>query len=91
MCEPISLGRLEALYRTEFSSSTTLSRLITEMQRAGAGARGIVWFHRGTKVDGHFVNVVNHERAILFLDGLSGTWADFTGIVDGELQILRTN
>jgi hypothetical protein len=68
--------------------------VVTELLRAGDGARGIIHGMRvdprtGRRVAGHVFNVVNRGGKIYFVDGQTGTWA--TPEKFAYMEFLRTN
>ncbi|MFI2429793.1 RHS repeat-associated core domain-containing protein [Streptomyces sp. NPDC018955] len=77
---------IEKFYGKKFRNRS-FSNIVSDMQKAGSGARGIVW---GADPDGgHVFNVVNIDGRVTFLDGQSGnashapTWDSY--------QWIRTN
>ncbi|MFJ1672806.1 RHS repeat-associated core domain-containing protein [Streptomyces bottropensis] len=72
---------IEDFYGRKFRNRS-FSNIVTDMQNAGPGSRGIVW---GKDSDGgHVFNVVNLNGKVTFLDGQSGnashasTWDSYT-------------
>lgn len=52
--------------------------VVSRMERAGAGARGVVFIDpRGEKV-GHVFNVIHDSNGIVFIDGQTGFFANLT-------------
>ncbi|MFG2359962.1 RHS repeat-associated core domain-containing protein [Streptomyces sp. NPDC048521] len=64
-----SVSALEEIYGRKFRTRS-FSNIVTDMQKAGPGARGIVWGL--DKRGGHVFNVVNYGGRVTFLDGQSG-------------------
>ncbi|MFI1031221.1 RHS repeat-associated core domain-containing protein [Streptomyces sp. NPDC020951] len=64
-----SVGPLEAFFGRKFRSRS-FSNIVTDMKKAGNGARGIVWGL--DKSGGHVFNVINIRGRVTFLDGQSG-------------------
>ncbi|WP_245607854.1 RHS repeat-associated core domain-containing protein [Streptomyces hokutonensis] len=60
---------IEDFYGRKFRSRS-FSNIVTDMQKAGPGARGIVWGMDSQ--GGHVFNVTNLEGRVTFLDGQTG-------------------
>ncbi|WP_238137072.1 DUF637 domain-containing protein, partial [Variovorax sp. JS1663] len=86
---PKSIAILEAQYGTRFGPRSTPETIEELLLLAGNGARGIIYGARGPGEAGHVFNVVNQNGIIRFLDGQSGTIADFNGYT--TFHLLRTN
>ncbi|MFD8542209.1 toxin glutamine deamidase domain-containing protein [Streptomyces rubrogriseus] len=65
----------------------SFSNIVSDMQKTGSGARGIVWGQ--DEEGGHVFNVVNIEGRVTFLDGQTGN-ASHAPTWDGY-QWIRTN
>jgi RHS repeat-associated protein len=83
---------LERAFGLEFSEPMPLNDLLSAMNKAGPGARGIVF---GIPIlptkdsVGHFFNVANQREVVRFLDGQTGTGAKTAPF--GEFRLMRTN
>jgi uncharacterized protein YukE len=77
-----------------FTSVSSYDDIVTELQNAGDGARGIIHGMRklptGQTVAGHVFNVVNRNGRVYFLDGQTGKLA-YLENYSGGMEILRTN
>jgi Papain fold toxin 1, glutamine deamidase len=86
-----SIRVLEAHYGRSFKYASSSERIAGILERAGPGARGIVFASRGTRRAGHLFNAVNLDGSVRFVDGQSGGPA----AVDGEgyvaFFLLRTD
>jgi RHS repeat-associated protein len=68
-----SRSALQAYYGSTFvDMGATTARIETAMQTAGDGAQGIVFAYKWGEKVGHFVNVINQNGAVRFLDGQVG-------------------
>jgi hypothetical protein len=89
--EAIKYNALERALGFKFSEPMPLNDLLSEMNKAGPGARGIVFGlpipQSGTI--GHFFNVANQRDVVRFLDGQTGTGAKTAPF--GEFRLMRTN
>jgi RHS repeat-associated protein len=86
-----SIFELEDLFGGQFKSMAPDS-IISELQAAGSGARGIVYGARVNKslgIDGHVFNVVNDNGMIKFLDGQANNIPDLSTMTN--FGFLRTN
>ncbi|EFH29111.1 YD repeat protein [Streptomyces sviceus ATCC 29083] len=67
---------IEDFYGVRFRARS-FSNIVADMQKAGPGARGIVW---GLDADGgHVFNVINSGGRVTFLDGQSGNASHAAG------------
>jgi uncharacterized protein YukE len=77
-----------------FKSAGGYDDIVTELQNAGDGARGIIHGMRtgpgGVSIAGHVFNVVNRNGRVFFLDGQTGTLATLENY-SGGLEFLRTH
>lgn len=80
------LKDLERLYGRKFRNRS-FSNIVKDIQKAGPGARGIVW--GGDEEGGHVFNVVNYGGRVTFLDGQSGNASHAPGW--HGYQFMRTN
>ncbi|MFF3334721.1 RHS repeat-associated core domain-containing protein [Streptomyces sp. NPDC002888] len=81
-----SLKPIEEFYGRKFRGRS-FSNIVSDMQKAGPGARGIVWGQDDE--GGHVFNVFNIQGRVTFLDGQSGN-ASHAPTWDGY-QWMRTN
>jgi Papain fold toxin 1, glutamine deamidase len=86
-----SIRVLEAHYGRAFKYASSAAKVAAILERAGPGARGIVFASRGTRRPGHLFNAVNLDGTVRFVDGQRGGPA----AVDGEgyvaFFLLRTD
>ncbi|MFD6227894.1 toxin glutamine deamidase domain-containing protein [Streptomyces sp. NPDC060232] len=60
---------IEEFYGRKFRNRS-FSNIVGDIQKAGPGARGIVWGHN--PAGGHVFNVINQGGKVTFLDGQTG-------------------
>jgi hypothetical protein len=86
-----SIRVLEAQFGRPFEYVSSRQRMVAKLERAGPGARGIVFASRGTRRPGHLFNVANLDGEVTFVDGQHGG----TAALDGEgyvaFYLLRTD
>jgi hypothetical protein len=86
-----SIRVLETHFGRPFEYVSSAQRMVAKLERAGPGARGIVFASRGTRRPGHLFNVANLDGTVTFLDGQHGG----TAAVDGQgyvaFYLLRTD
>jgi hypothetical protein len=86
-----SIRVLEAHYGRSFAHAASPASIARILERAGPGARGIVFAARGPRRPGHLYNAVNLDGTVRFVDGQRGGPA----VVDGEgyvaFFLLRTD
>ncbi|WP_331730889.1 RHS repeat-associated core domain-containing protein [Streptomyces sp. NBC_01174] len=80
------LDVIENFYGRKFRNRS-FSNIVTDVQKAGDGARGIVWGQDAQ--GGHVFNVINRGGRVTFLDGQIGN-ASHASTWDGY-QFMRTN
>ncbi len=85
-----SISVLESKFGGRFSRNMSRNAITAALEKAGSGARGIVFGSRGPEVEGHVFNVINQNGAIRFLDGQTGKVAVFEDSFK-SLQLLMTN
>jgi hypothetical protein len=77
-----------------FKNVGSYDDIVTELQNAGDGARGIIHGMRtgpgGVSVAGHVFNVVNRNGRVFFLDGQTGKLARLENY-SGGMELLRTD
>jgi hypothetical protein len=77
-----------------FKNVASYDDIVTELQNAGDGARGVIHGMRtgpgGVSVAGHVFNVVNRNGRVFFLDGQTGTLATLERYAGG-MELLRTH
>jgi hypothetical protein len=87
----VSIFELEDLFGGLFKPASPDS-IVSELQAAGSGARGIVYGARvnaNLGIDGHVFNVINDNGVIRFLDGQANTMPNLSSMSD--FGFLRTN
>jgi Papain fold toxin 1, glutamine deamidase len=86
-----SIRVLEAHYGRPFVYRSSAARIVSALERAGPGARGIVFASRGTRRPGHLFNVANLDGDVRFLDGQRGGPAAVEGEGYVAFFLLRTD
>ena len=76
---PKPLSVLERHFGASFQRNISQTDIIQQMERAGPGARGIVYGSRGPGAVGHVFNVINQRGQIRFIDAQVGELASFDG------------
>jgi hypothetical protein len=85
---PTLISVLEQQFGRQFVKMASKQSLDETMERAGPGARAIVYGGRAQGI-GHIFNAVNQGGVVRYLDGQTGQAASFAGYTD--LQLLKTN
>ncbi len=86
-----SIRVLEAHYGRSFQHASSAAKIASILQRAGPGARGIVFASRGTRRPGHLFNAANLDGDVRFLDGQRGGPAAVEGEGYVAFFLLRTD
>jgi hypothetical protein len=86
-----SIRVLEAHFGRPFEYVSSAQRMVAKLERAGPGARGIVFASRGTRRPGHLFNVANLDGTVSFLDGQHGGTAAVEGQGYVAFYLLRTD
>lgn len=83
--------KLERAFGSSFSEPLELHEIISQIDEAGPGARGIVFGIPDPKIStrGHFFNVANQKDVVRLLDGQTGTATDTSRFE--RFRIIRTN
>ena len=84
-------NQLERALGFKFSEPMPLDDLLSEMDKAGPGARGIVFgipIIQTSDPVGHFFNVANQRDVVRLLDGQTGTHAKTAPF--GEFRLMKT-
>ena len=87
--EEAALSELEDVFGKKFVAGATLASMVSDLLRAGPGARGIVYGNVPGRSYGHVFNVVNKDGVVRFLDGQVGTPPNLNAYTN--YRLLRTN
>jgi RHS repeat-associated protein len=68
---------LQNTFKSRFVQMTQ-DQITTHLTESGSGARGIIFGNRGLRTPGHYFNGVNQNGTVRFLDGQTGTPANWT-------------
>jgi RHS repeat-associated protein len=72
-----TVGDLQNTFKSRFVQMTQ-DQITTHLTESGSGARGIIFGNRGLRTPGHYFNGVNQNGTVRFLDGQTGTPANWT-------------
>jgi hypothetical protein len=86
-----SIRVLEVHFGRSFQHASSAAKIASILERAGPGARGIVFGSRGTRRPGHLFNAVNLDGSVRFLDGQRGGPAAVEGEGYVAFFLLRTD
>ncbi|GAA3710246.1 toxin glutamine deamidase domain-containing protein [Gordonia hankookensis] len=75
--EPRPVTDLQDYFGAKFKPMSGQGQIESIMDKAGDGARGVVFGYRGPDQVGHVFNVVNQRGIVRFLDGQSGSVGTF--------------
>ena len=80
-----NLSVLENFYNKKFTGNISVELIIQSLE---PGQKGIVFAYKKNSTIGHFVNVINENGVVKFLDGQSGKSAD---LIYDVYRLLPTN